>query len=524
MRPRMSMHQLQELVRLHRMGLSARGSARQLRMSRNTVRAYLSAFSDAGLLDGPVDDLPAVAALRDVLPKLGRRPLHEQSSVHAWAALIEPMQDRGAGAKAIFDTLRRTCPEFDGSYDAVKRFCRRRRRRLPPRAEDIVIPVVTAPGDVAQVDFFYVGKLLDPAAGKLRKCWAFTMVLADSRHMFVDLVFDQRILTWLRVHNAAFRWFGGVPAVVVPDNLKSAVIRGCFSSSDDIELNRSYAELARYYGFQIDPAPVYSPEKKGKVERAGQYFRDNYLVPLGAKDIHAAKAGITTWLLDIAGMRIHGTTGERPIEAFRDREQAFLKPLPTMPFETVVWKRAKVHRDSHIQFDRCLYSVPWTLTGQQVWVRGTEDSLVVYANQERVATHQRRQTRGRTTVQGHLPDRRAQWANRGRQYWEEEAGRLGDDVFIYVCELFDDDDALLPLRKVQSICTFLKDYPLERRNGACRRARHFGVTQVRMFKNILLNDLDKEPLHGLFSPNATSGSPPRFARGATFFTNTIPEA
>lgn len=101
----------------------------------------------------------------------------------------------------------------------------RLQRDKPPAPEDVAIPVTTAPGQVAQVDFFYVGLFLDPPTAKMRKCWAFVMLLAHSRHMFVDLVFDQRVETWQRLHAKAFVFFGGVPAVVVPDNLKAAVIR-----------------------------------------------------------------------------------------------------------------------------------------------------------------------------------------------------------------------------------------------------------------------------------------------------------
>jgi transposase len=92
------------------------------------------------------------------------------------------------------------------------------------------------------------------------------MVLSYSRHQFARVVFDQRTETWLRLHVEAFAALGGVPRVVVPDNLKAAVIRGAFGASEEPTLNRSYRELARHYGFKIDPAPPLKPEKKGKVE------------------------------------------------------------------------------------------------------------------------------------------------------------------------------------------------------------------------------------------------------------------
>jgi transposase len=108
----------------------------------------------------------------------------------------------------------------------------RLKRKLGVRPEDVAIPVHTEPGHVAQVDFGYVGKLLDPVTMVMRKAWVFAMVLGHSRHAYYEITFDQKIETWLAVHVRAFEWFGGVPEVVVPDNLKSAVIRAAFTPSD----------------------------------------------------------------------------------------------------------------------------------------------------------------------------------------------------------------------------------------------------------------------------------------------------
>ncbi len=99
----------------------------------------------------------------------------------------------------------------------------------------------------------------------LRKAWAFVLVHGHSRHMVARIVFDQRIETWQWLHVEAFEELGGVPAVVVPDNLKSAVVRAAFGVGGATALNKSYRELARHYGFKVDPAPICQPKKKGKV-------------------------------------------------------------------------------------------------------------------------------------------------------------------------------------------------------------------------------------------------------------------
>jgi transposase len=518
------MHRLQELLRLHRQGVSARRAAQLLKMSRNTVRQYLAALDAAGLLVGEVDDLPKLGVLREAVDS--SRPCttgaQEQSSVELWRPAIERLEARGVGPKAIYDTLRLEHSDFQGSYYAVKRLCARRRKERPPNPDHVAIPVETSPGQVAQVDFFEIGKLWDPKQGRLRRCWLFVMVLAFSRHLYIDFVFDQRAETWQLLHVAAFVFFGGVPHVVVPDNLKAAVIRAAFNSSGEIALNRSYAELARYYGFLVDPTPAYSPQKKGKVERAGRYVRDSYCKPRDFADLQEARAGRLRWVTEIAGARTHGTTGRKPLELFESVEQAALLPLPTLPFAPTIWHQAKVHTDSHLQFRQHLYSVPWRLLGQQLWVRATHETVTVHTPDERVATHRRCDGHGRTTESSHLPPAREQWRRRDRGYWEEQALGLGEEVFTYVSELFEAQEVLLQLRKVQAIVTFLRDYPPERREAACRRARHFGVTHVGAFKDILRKELDLEPLPGTLLPTHGALEEPRFARSAAAFTRAHP--
>jgi transposase len=185
------------------------------------------------------------------------------SSIAEFEPRVIELRTRGAGPQAIFDRIRLETPEFTGSLSAVKRVCVRLKKQEGPCARDVAIRVETKPGEVAQVDFGYVGELFDPDQGVMRRAWVFVMVLGYSRHQFAAIVFDQKVETWIDLHIRAFEFFGGVPAVIVPDNLKSAVIRAAFGVDDEAVLNRSYRELARYYGFRIDPTPPRAPQKKG---------------------------------------------------------------------------------------------------------------------------------------------------------------------------------------------------------------------------------------------------------------------
>jgi transposase len=510
---RTEMHRLQELVRLHRLKTGTRETARLLGMGPNTERQYREAIAKAGLLEGAPEQLPSTEELKAAVQtaRPASLPAQQTSSLERYREVVVRLYDKGLGPRAIFDRLRLEYPEFDGSHSAVKRLYRGLVRAKGVQAKEVAIPVETGPGEVAQVDFGYVGKLLDPTTMTLRKAWCFVMVLSWSRHMVARVVFDQKIETWLQLHVEAFAELGGVPETVVPDNLKAAVVRAAFSVEEQSELNRSYRELARHYGFKVDPTPPYDAPKKGKVEAGVKYVKGNFFVGRQESDVEQVRRDLHRWIYEIAGVREHGTTHLKPLEQFEGVERAILRALPKERWEPVVWRVARVHRDAHIALDKRLYSVPWKHIGQAVWVRASAHSIVVYADDERVATHPRRGPGYRSTVEEHLPDHRAELRHRSRAFWEQRAEALGPEVGRYVRTIFDSDDVLSQLRAVQAIVTHLETFPVERARAACRRAEHFGCYGYGALKNILRQGLDLEPL-----PEAQPQTPalptPRFAR------------
>lgn len=195
-------------------------------------------------------------------------------------------------------------------------------------------------------------------------------------------------------------------------------------------------------------------------------------------------------------------------------EQAVLKPLPVRRFEAVLWKEATVHRDSHVIFEKRLYSVPWRLIEKTVWVRATASTVAIFFDDARVATHDRRGPGHRSTVETHLPEHRADLRHRSRSYWEQRADRIGPDTGRFVREVFDADHVLYMLRAVQAIVAHLERFPRERAEAACRRASYFGTFSYQGVKNILVRALDLEPLPaGAASPSSPQESF-RYARSA----------
>jgi transposase len=415
--------------------------------------------------------------------------------------------------------LRTEEPAFPGSYPQVKRLCRALRRERGVQPGDVAIPVETGPGSVAQVDFGYVGKLLDPSQGQLRDAWCFVMVLGYSRRMVVRVVFDQRTETWLRLHVEAFEELGGVIETVVPDNLKSAVLRAAFSPTQTTALNRSYRELARHYGFKVDPTPPRAAPKKGKVEAGVKYVKGNFFRGRQGQDVTLVRKALLVWVGEVANQRSHGMLHRRPGEVFEELERKALLALPARAFEPVVWKEATVHRDSHVCFDRRLYSVPWRLIGQTLWVRATAATVAVYTDDTRVATHPRGGKGPRSTLAEHLPEEREELRHRHKDYWLERAARMGPEVESYIREVFESDEVLSMLRTVQAMVRHLDTFPAERARRACARASFYGSFGYGALKSILQKALDLEPLPLAVVPAptssaATTASPPGEVGGA----------
>ena len=247
-----------------------------------------------------------------------------------------------------------------------------------------------------------------------------------------------------------------------------------------------------------------------------KYVKRNFFVPRDLDELgpDGIRTQLEYWLTEIADVRVHGTTRERPIDRFEREEKGALKPLPPVRFELVTWHKAKVHADSHVSFDKRSYSTPFELLGKKVWIRATATTVAIYANEERVATHSRKSAGHRSTNEEHLPECRRPWRHRSRGHWEEQARKIGDDAGRLVEAVFESEDVASKLRVALSIVTHLKKFPQERANAASRRALHFGNLKYGGIKDILRQGLDFEPLPGTERKSGVLEHP-RFSRSPT---------
>ena len=406
-------------------------------------------------------------------------------------SLVEPYRDQvqtwvsqGIQSTTIHQALVRN-HGFTGSYDSVIRFTRTLKTILPKPT----VKLDFAPGEVAQVDFGFGPKLVDPRTGEEIKSWFFLMTLAFSRHQYAELVLDQKVETWLECHRKALEFFGGVPARLIIDNAKCAITKACYY---DPVVQRAYGEYAEGYGFVIDPCPPNDPQKKGRVESGVKYIKRNFLPTRTFIDIHDANRQLMNWVLEFAGNRIHGTTKQKPLTLFAT-EKPLLQPLPDNPPELASWTKVKVHRDAHVQFDKCLYSVPFRLMGQSLWLKASPLMVRVYQDHHLIATHPRLFITGsRHTCDDHLPPDALVYKMRNPTWCRHQAEKVGPACAELITFLFA-DRVLHNLRAAQGILSLEKQYGAARLNAACQRALDFSNPRYGTVKSILKKGLDVQP-------------------------------
>ena len=287
----------------------------------------------------------------------------------------------------------------------------------------------------------------------------------------------------------AWECFGGVPTRVVLDNLKAAVTR---SDRYDPTFQRTFAEYARYRGFVIDAAVPRHAKGKPHVERGVQYLRESFFRGERWLDPDHVQREARRWCLEVAGLRIHGTTRKPPLAVFENVEKPALRPLARPRFDPPSWARCKVHPDHHIQFQKATYSVPTRHVGKSVWVRGDSKLIRVFVDGECVATHGRVAEGCRSTDYHHYPPERAPYAMRDPDRAIREAKRQGEHVGRFAEKLLAGTFPWAKLRQAQKLLRLGHKYGFARLDAACRRALAFDLINVKRLERIVEHGL--EPL------------------------------
>ena len=349
------------------------------------------------------------------------------------------------------------------------------------------------PGQEAQVDYGMLGNWLDPLRGVRRRVWAFVMVLAASRHMFVQPVLSMDQQAWNAAHVAAFAFFEGVPARIVPDNLKTGVAK---RDLYDPKINRAYPELAAHYGVLIDPARAAKPKDKPRVERSMPYVRDSFWRGREFTSLEQMQAAAVWWCSEVAGRRAcRPLGGAAPASVFAATEAGVLAPVPVRAFELAAWSHPKVGPDIHVKVGPTFYSVPWALIGQHVDVRATSTAVQVFSDGKLVKTHVAAAGSnikgGRVTDYADYPPETIAFHMRTPAWCRTRAEQIGPKTIKVIADLLE-VNALFRLRAAQGVLPLADKHSPERLEAACAHALTVGDPTYRTIKGILVVGTDRQ--------------------------------
>ena len=493
-RPRSAMRKIRELLRLHLgEGLSRRQAAIAAGMPYATAADHLARAERAGLgwpLPDGLDDAALEARLfvpPSARPPTALRPMPDWRTVHT-----ELRRHKGVTLQLLWLEYRERHPDgFGYSW-----FCHA--YRLWAGRLDLVMRQQHRAGEKLFVDFAGMTvPITDPGTGEVWQAELFVAVLGASNYTYAEALASQALPHWIGAHVAAFEAFGGCPAIIVPDNLRSGVTR---PHRYEPEINRSYGEMATHFGCAVIPARSGRPRDKAKVE-SGVLVAERWVLAalrqrtfFSLAEANAAIAERVAWLNARPFKRLPGSRRE----LFETLDRPALRPLPVRRYEYAEWRMAKVNIDYHVEVDRHWYSVPHQLVGQRCDIRVTAAVVEVLHRGRRVASHRRSGRQGRfTTEPAHMPEahrRHAEWTPGRIVAWAERRGPATGELVALIMATRPHPEQ--GFRSCLGIMRLGRRYGDERLEAAAARALAVRAHSYRSVESILRAGLDAAPLPG----------------------------
>jgi transposase len=412
------MRKIREVFRLKAQGLSARQIAASVGTARSTVAECLRRAEAVGLSWPLPAELTDAALEERLYPALPRSRI--QAPPPDWALVHTELRRPGVTLQLLWEEYQSVHP--DGYR--YSRFCDLY-RTFAGRIDRVMRQEHRA-GEKLFVDYAgHTVAVIDRRTGEIRQAQIFVAVLGASNYTYAEATWTQSLPDWLGAHVRALEALGGCPAVVVPDNLRSAVSKPHRYEPD---LNPAYQALADHYRVAVIPARVRKPRDKAKAE-AGVLLVERWI--LARLRNHTF---FSLWQNNREIQRLLLRLNQRPFRklpgsrqsTFEAIDQPALKPLAATPFEFAEFKRARVNIDYHIELEGHYYSVPHALVRREVELRYTATTVEVFHRGERVASHRRAAARGHhTTVAAHMPERHrhyAEWSPERLLRWAEKIG------------------------------------------------------------------------------------------------------
>ena len=488
---RLPMRKIKDVLRLSASGCSVRRIAQIVGISRPSVSTYLARAADSGL------SWPSVQSIDDVCleRQLFAQSLTEASQSFAkpdYAEINQELKRPGVTLRLLWEEYRACHPKDGYGYSAYCEHYRTWAKRLSPSMRQRHVA-----GEKMFVDYSGVRMAVtDPATGATRPVELFVAVLGASNYTYAEASWSQTLPDWIGAHVRAFEFFGGAPALVVSDNLKSAVVRACFHEP---AVNRSYTELAQHYGTAILPARPYKPKDKSRAEQ-GVLLVQRWIVATLRNQVFFSleelNAAIREQLIRL-NSRVTRHLGASRQQLFTQLDQPALLQLPQTRHVHADWQKVTVGTDYHIRVDDHYYSVPYVLVRAKLWVRLTQSTIEAFQGGKRVATHRRAGPNDKRdiTLKEHMPAKHRHYADMTVDMVQAKAAKIGPHVASLV-------DVVLRrkprpeqgIRACVGILNLLRSAGQERLDAACERALALNACSLKSVTSILQNRLETQPL------------------------------
>ena len=487
---RLTMRKAKEILRLHfGLSLGKRQIARSCGISHSTVLEYIRRAEHAGLgwpLPEGIDDATLESRLFP-MERAGRWLPRQEPD---FQELHRELSKKGVTLQLLWQEYKGHCPEgFEYSQ-----FCLR--YKAWAKTLDVTLKQHYRAGEKLFVDF--AGKtiaIVDSLSGEKTDANIFVAVLGASNYTYAEAVLNQSLPCWIGCNVRALEYLGGVPEIIVPDNLRAAVSKACRYEPD---LNPTYRDMAEHYGTVIIPARAGKPRDKAKVETA---------VLIVTRWIIAALRNHTFFSLSELNQKIRellqrlNTRSFKKIQGsrqslFESIDRPALRRLPLERYQYAEWKKATVNIDYHIEVDGHFYSVPYLLVRKPVDVRMTVETIEAYFKAKRVAMHRRSNRRGGfTTVNEHRQashQRHLEWTPSRIVSWAQKTGPNTAQLVEQI--MMNKPHPEQGYRSCLGILRLEKKYSAERLEEAARRALAIKSYSYWSVKSILVNGLDKLPI------------------------------
>jgi transposase len=484
------MRKIREILRLKwEQGLSHRQIAESCQVARPTVTEYLERATAVGLTWPLPPELEETALERLLFPPRAR-PTAPQRAVPDWSTVHTELQRKSVTLFLLWHEYKTQHPTGYG----YTWFCTR--YQAWAKKLDVVMRHDHRAGEKLFID--YAGQTVpvqDPRTGDVRQAQIFVAALGASSYTYIEATWSQSLPDWIGSHVRAFEFFGGVPEILVPDNLRTGVTA---AHRYEPELNPTYQDLATHYGVAVMPTRSRKPRDKAKVESAVQlaerwilaHLRHSTFLSLA--ELNAVIRNVLVILNQREFQKLPGSRHSR----FLTLDQPALRPLPPTPYEYAEWKKATVHIDYHVEVDHHYYSVPYTLVGQRVEVRLTTNCVECFHKGQRVSSHRRSFLHGQhTTVTAHMPAAHqayVDWTPERLVRWAQQSGPATAQLVATI--LATRVHPLQGFRSCLGVMRLGNTYGEDRLEAASARALMLQAHSYKSVASILRHGLDQQPL------------------------------